>query len=127
MIFFSYPVGEPPSLKGYYYLSMEGEPLTSADSDSGLFIIDGTWRYAERMERWCQKNAFFEGAIPRTLPKKIKTAYPRRQEDCTDPEHGLASVEALFIAYAILGRPLDGILEGYRWKETFLALNPEFK
>jgi len=60
----------------------------------------------------------------RSLPIDLKTAYPRRQEDCQDPERGLASVEALFAAYTILGRDTTGLLDFYYWKEDFLLKNP---
>ena len=41
----------------------------------------------------------------------------------TDPDNGLASVEALFAAYRILGRPTDGFLDHYHWAAEFLHLN----
>jgi pre-rRNA-processing protein TSR3 len=41
----------------------------------------------------------------------------------TDPDNGLASVEALFIAHHVLGRPTEGLLDQYRWREQFLRLN----
>jgi pre-rRNA-processing protein TSR3 len=40
-----------------------------------------------------------------------------------DPQHGLASVEALVLAYHILGRPIEGLLDQYRWAEEFLRIN----
>jgi pre-rRNA-processing protein TSR3 len=59
--------------------------------------------------------------IYRSLPSHYKTAYPRRQLDCPDPERGLASIEALYAAYSILGRSTDGLLDRYHWKEEFLS------
>jgi ribosome biogenesis protein Tsr3 len=44
----------------------------------------------------------------------------------TDPDNGLASVEALYLAYHILGRPTDGLLDQYHWGEEFLRLNSLF-
>jgi hypothetical protein len=32
-------------------------------------------------------------------------------------------VEALYLAYHILGRPTDGLLDSYRWAEEFLRAN----
>jgi pre-rRNA-processing protein TSR3 len=61
--------------------------------------------------------------VPRSLPPSLRTAYPRRQTLCPDPARGLASVEALFAAYRILGRDVDGILDGYLWRERFLVTN----
>ena len=34
-----------------------------------------------------------------------------------------ASVEALFLAYHLLGRPTAGLLDHYRWAAEFLAAN----
>jgi len=59
---------------------------------------------------------------PRSL-HGFRTAYPRVSKHGTDPENGLASVEALFVAHHLLGRPTDGLLDHYRWAEEFLQLN----
>jgi pre-rRNA-processing protein TSR3 len=59
----------------------------------------------------------------RSLPKGFQTAYPRRQLDCPDPSQGLASIEALYIAFFLLGRECDFLLDGYYWKELFLQRN----
>jgi pre-rRNA-processing protein TSR3 len=59
----------------------------------------------------------------RSLPKEFQTAYPRRQNDCPDPKRGLASIEAIFIAYLKMGRKTDGLLDNYYWKESFLTCN----
>lgn len=61
----------------------------------------------------------------RSIPSGFQTAYPRCQNDCPDPSQGLASIEALYVAFYILGWPLDGILDGYHWKEHFLEKNKE--
>jgi pre-rRNA-processing protein TSR3 len=59
---------------------------------------------------------------PRSL-HGYRTAYPRISKLGTDPENGLASVEALVVAYHILGRPTEGLLDHYHWAEEFLRLN----
>jgi pre-rRNA-processing protein TSR3 len=64
----------------------------------------------------------FEKVPPRSL-QGFKTAYPRVSKRGTDPDNGLASVEALYIAYHLLGRPLVGLLDHYHWREDFLRLN----
>ena len=56
----------------------------------------------------------------RSLVSGYKTAYPRRQDDCPNPEEGLASVEALYLAYLTLGRNPEGLLDFYYWKDEFL-------
>lgn len=118
MLFFTYPKDTLPDLTNYICLTLDAPPLTPADSDHGLFLIDGTWKLAEKMAKSVSQNLIY-----RSLPSHYKTAYPRRQPDCPDPTSGLASVEALFIAYHILGRDTTGLLDHYHWKEEFLTLN----
>ena len=67
-------------------------------------------------------NDDFLDVPPRSLVG-WRTAYPRASKQGTDPAHGLASVEALFAAYHILGRPTEGLLDNYRWAEEFLRAN----
>ncbi|MGH7226876.1 MAG: DUF309 domain-containing protein, partial [Gemmataceae bacterium] len=50
-------------------------------------------------------------------------AYPRVSKLGTDPDNGLASIEALFVAYHLLGRPTAGLLDHYHWSEEFLRSN----
>ena len=59
----------------------------------------------------------------RSLPTHLRTAYPRRQDDCFDPSRGLASVEALYAAYSIMGHPTEGLLDHYYWREAFFEYN----
>jgi pre-rRNA-processing protein TSR3 len=120
--FFSYPFSPPsfpPSdLSHYVLLSFDGPLLSPQDSSKGLYLLDGTWRYTAQMAK--QLPLPFE---KRSLPP-IHTAYPRCQSDfCTNPERGLATVEALFISLLILGRKTEGILDHYYWKKSFLEKN----
>lgn len=92
-------------------LSCDGPPLTLDDRDAGLLLIDGTWRRAQKMA-----NAVGE-IERRSLPNLVQTAYPRCQEE----ERGFASVEALFLAYRILGWDTEGLLDHYHWREQFLT------
>jgi pre-rRNA-processing protein TSR3 len=116
LVFLNYPVAHPPALEGYVRLAAEGEELGPADAGRGLLLLDGSWRWAGAMTR------DFQHVPPRSL-HGWRTAYPRVSKQGTDPENGLASVEALFVAYLILGRPTDGLLEHYRWAEEFVRLN----
>lgn len=118
--FFSYPRGVLPDLSGYIMLAIDAPVLTKEDADRGLFILDSTWRYAETMGRFADPNQVL---IKRSLPAHYRTSYPRRQDDCFDPERGLASIEAIFIAYHILGRETAGLLDLYHWKDNFLKMN----
>ena len=52
------------------------------------------------------------------------TAYPRVSKLGTDPDNGLASIESCsYLAYHILGRPTDGLLDHYHWAADFLRIN----
>ncbi len=116
LVFLKHPVKEPPPLAGYVRLAAEGPDLSPADADRGVLLLDGSWRWAEVM------NRDFQAVPPRAL-HGYRTAYPRVSKQGTDPDNGLASVEALFLAYHLLGRPTAGLLDHYRWAEEFLRLN----
>jgi pre-rRNA-processing protein TSR3 len=114
--FLNYPVAERPSLEDYVRLAADGPELSMADVESGVLLLDGSWRWASSMTR------DFADVPPRSL-RGWRTAYPRTSKLGTDPDNGLASVEALYIAYHILGRSTAGLLDHYRWADEFLAVN----
>jgi pre-rRNA-processing protein TSR3 len=116
LLFLNHPVKERPPLEGYVRLAAEGPGLSAADAGCGLLLLDGSWRWAAAMTR------DFEDVPPRSLTG-WQTAYPRVSRLGTDPDNGLASVEALFVAYHLLGRPTTGLLDHYRWAAEFLRLN----
>lgn len=116
LVFLSFPVTQRPPLEGYIRLAAEGPELSPADSTCGLLILDGSWRWASAMTKE------FLDVPPRAL-HGFRTAYPRVSKLGTDPNNGLATVEALFIAYRNLGRSTEGLLDHYRWAEEFLRLN----
>jgi len=116
MLFLEHPVRERPKLEGYVRLAAVGPELSAADAECGLLLLDGSWRWTETMTR-----DFLE-VPPRSL-HGYQTAYPRRSKLFTDPDNGLATVEALFLAYRILGRSTAGLLDQYRWGSEFLRLN----
>jgi pre-rRNA-processing protein TSR3 len=116
VLFLNYPLRAPLELKGYVRLAAEGQELSAADVDCGLLLLDASWRWAEAM------NQAFLDVPPRSL-HGYHTAYPRRSKRGTDPENGLASIEALFLAHHVLKRPTQGLLDHYRWADEFLRLN----
>jgi pre-rRNA-processing protein TSR3 len=117
-VFLTYPLPKLPNIDQYCILTIDAPQLSPNDASRGLLLIDGTWRYAQVMSKIIPT----EGAhVYRSLPPYYKTAYPRRQLDCPDPERGLASIEALYAAYSILGRPTVGLMDRYHWKEEFLS------
>lgn len=118
--FYTYPNDKINFNSNYILLTLEGEELSLKDQDKGLLLIDGTWSYAKKMGESVEALGPW---IKRTLPKSVRTAYPRVQTQCDDPERGLATLEALFVAYTLLNRPTIGLLDNYYWKEPFLLTN----
>ena len=116
LVLLKHPVAERPPLDGYVRLAADGPALSAADAGCGLLLLDGSWRWAEAMTRG------FLDVPPRSL-RGYRTAYPRSSKLGTDPDNGLASVEALFVAYHLLGRQTEGLLDHYRWAEEFMELN----
>lgn len=103
---------------GHLLLSVDAPPLTPADRGRPLLLLDSTWRLLPRLESVITGNP-----LRRSLPGDWETAYPRTSKIATDPVGGLASIEALFAARAILGRRDDTLLDEYHWKEAFLTRN----
>ncbi len=111
-----------PSLNSYLTLALDAPLLSAADASYGLFILDATWKHADKMLKFV-KEVSTEKLILRRIPSQFVTAYPRRQEDCPEPTQGLASIEAIYISYVILGRDPKDLLTHYHWREAFLAKN----
>ena len=117
MQFFTYPKQKVFDLTQYVVLDVDAPMLSKKDADKGIFLIDGTWNYAMQMK----KHVFnAQNVQRRCLPATNLTAYPRKQTGCTLPNEGLASVEALYLAYLILGRDTSHLLDHYYWKDAFL-------
>ncbi len=110
-----------PDWSDYLCLALDGPELSHADVARGLVLIDGTWRLAPRIERGMADR--LTTLERRSIPNGFSTAYPRKQTACDDPERGLASVEALYVAYRVLGWPAEGLLEHYVWRDEFLKTN----
>lgn len=92
-----------------------GAPVLSAtDAGRRLLLLDGNWKHVEFL-----RSRVVGTPIARSLPT-IETAYPRRNRDGLDPQVGLASVEALYLALKILGQDDVSLLAEYHWREEFL-------
>ena len=116
--FCNYP-RRPDDLTGYVRLGLGGLLLSEADAASGLLVLDGTWRHVRPMERMF-------AVIPiRSLPPVV-TAYPRTSKVSDDPDGGLATIEAIYAAYRLLGRDTTGLLDHYHWAAEFVELNHSF-
>ena len=100
-------------------LHPEGEEFREEDEGRGLLLVDCAWRRVGALTKT------LNGTFHRRRLPVLKTAYPRKSHVFEDPDTGLASVEALYAALCYLGRPAPELLAGYRWREEFLALNPQ--
>lgn len=95
--------------------------LTIADAGLPLLLIDCSWR------RVPQLLGMLDGQLTQRRLPELATAYPRRSHQFEDPASGLASVEALYAALAILGDPRPELLAEYRWAKAFLDANPQLR
>ncbi|MEX0325137.1 MAG: hypothetical protein AB3N33_03515 [Puniceicoccaceae bacterium] len=101
---------------GYILLKVDAPELSRKDSGLPLLLLDSTWRLLPRLE-----SALTGQPVPRSLPARVRTAYPRVSKISLDPSRGLASVEALYLARRLQGRDASGLLDQYHWREPFLA------
>tara|TARA_B100000470_G_scaffold116392_1_gene89810 strand:+ start:600 stop:1106 length:507 start_codon:yes stop_codon:yes gene_type:complete len=115
-VFWTFPSQGCESLEGYVRLGMGGPVIGPDDVDGGLLVLDGTWRLASKME-----PDYAELPV-RSLPE-LQTAYPRTSKLFEDPTGGLATIEALWAAYRLMGRPTDKLLDHYQWAERFVEAN----
>jgi pre-rRNA-processing protein TSR3 len=106
---------------GRILLDPEGEAFEPRDAGRSLFLIDCAWRRVPSLLQTVDGEP-----LRRRLPE-LSTAYPRKSVTFQDPSTGLASVEALYAAAWELWGPCPQLLEGYRWKEEFLRLNPRLE
>lgn len=125
ILFYTYPTDSLPLLDRYVtlYLSPDAtKPLSKEDAQYGLFLLDSTWHYEATMHQTIKNKQTLEY---RSLPEGFLTAYPRKQTECIDPERGLSTIEALYIAYTILGHDTSHLFDHYYWKQPFLEKNAE--
>ena len=101
---------------GFLLLAVDAAPLTPADHGHPLLLLDSTWRWLPQLEA-CLHGA----ALRRSIPGHVRTAYPRSSKVFADPAGGLASIEALYLARKLLGDDDPSLLDGYHWKDAFLA------
>jgi len=103
---------------GRVLLHPDGEEIGPADRGRGILLVDCAWRRLPAL------LASVDGEPARRRLPPFATAYPRKSRLFEDPERGLASVEALYAALALLGDPQPALLAAYPWAERFLAANP---
>ena len=121
--FTTYPSPLPPLPPHTLLLAVDAPPpLQNDETFSALLVLDGTWTYAARMKKALPPTP---PLIERSLPPDFVTAYPRCQNDCPLPSSGLATVEAIYLAYRIMGWEVDDILAHYYWRDAFLEKNAQ--
>lgn len=101
---------------GFVLLAVDAPPLSRADAGHPLLLLDSTWRWLPQLE-----DCVTGTPIRRSIPGQVATAYPRVSKLFEDPAGGLASIEALYLARRVLGDDDPTLLDGYRWKDEFLA------
>ncbi len=114
----SFSPGDQVSVGRVILLHPEGSLLREADAGLPLLLVDSSWRDLPRVMRGLRGELHL-----RRLPASFRTAYPRRSKTFQDPPQGLASIEALHAATALLGSRDDRLLDGYRWRGEWLERN----
>ena len=91
-------------------------------SPPALASIDCVWR---RLPRLISRIEWVDQKQPvlAKIPEGFKTAYPRVAAKNTDPSGGLATIEAIFIAAAILGNADLTLLSKYYFGRSFIEMN----
>jgi pre-rRNA-processing protein TSR3 len=128
-----FPVfGEGPlgPLSAPLLLHHEGECLTqwgaTREPVPALASVDCVWRRLPKLMgriHWINKKA----PVLARIPPGFKTVYPRVGRPNADPENGLATIEAIFVASAILGRWDPTLLSKYYFGRRFIEENaPRF-
>ncbi len=87
---------------------------------SSLAVIDCTWKRVDPTVRR------IEGNLPTLvkIPPTFVTSYPRKsKQEGLDPDGGLATIEAIFIAAAFLGTWDESLLDKYHFRQDFLGWN----
>lgn len=104
-------------------LHIDGECLSGVPRGSlrSLALIDCTWKKVPGVLQRLEKP------LPRLvrMPDGFRTAYPRMNKEGLDPDGGLATIEALFIAAAFMGKWDETLLAQYHFKPQFLELNAD--
>ena len=87
-----------------------------------IALIDCNWRKVEGTLKRLSKP----WPTLAKIPPCFQTAYPRKsKKPGVDPEGGLASIEALFVASAFLSTWDMNLLTEFHFKDKFLQINEE--
>lgn len=112
------------SLRADWLLHPDGECITilrtqAAPATPTLAAVDCVWR---RLPKLLER---LPGTLPRLvrIPEGFVTAYPRKSEIDADPQAGLATIEAIFVAAALLGNWDTTLLSEYYFGRAFVERN----
>lgn len=114
-----------PAFNATILLHPDGESLDQVAATSppitSIALIDCVWRRLDPLLLRLEKP------LPRLvkIPASFVTAYPRKSRLEVDPEGGLATIEALFIAAALCGTWDVSLLNEYFFGSQFIELNRE--
>lgn len=104
-------------------LHHQGECITelkkSLGEVQGIASIDCVWH---RLDGLINRIAGVKPAFAR-IPDGFETVYPRHNRHGKDPSKGLATIEAIFIGAALIGRWDVSLLSKYYFAEKFLQVN----
>jgi pre-rRNA-processing protein TSR3 len=109
-------------LRSPILLHHEGQCLTQireTETVTGIASVDCVWRRLDILIRR------IEGPLPvlARIPEGFETAYPRHNKNNDDPSGGLATIEAIFVASAILGNWDVSLLCQYYFGRKFVEIN----
>ena len=112
-------------LQAQVLLHHEGESLTTLRNSlpmiQGIATIDCIWRRLEGL----LKRVVSPLPVLARIPDGFMTAYPRKSAKGTDPEGGLATIEAIFTAAALLGNWDVSLFSKYYFGRKFVELNAQ--
>ena len=116
--FYKAKAGLEVDVAGKVVLAVGAPPLSQADAGKELVLLDSTWRLLPDLQRCLVGEPIY-----RTIPSKFETAYPRVSKIGDNPDGGLASVEALYLAIRLMGEDRPAMLDDYYWRDEFLEKN----
>jgi pre-rRNA-processing protein TSR3 len=110
-------------LKAKILLHHEGECLSTLREkytiSDGLACVDSIWRRLPRLIEMIERPL----PLLAKIPNGFVTAYPRKSRLYEDPDGGLATIEAVFIAAAMLGHWDETLLSEYYFSQSFIEAN----
>lgn len=112
-----------PGLKAPILLHHEGRCLTELREELvdpvGIASVDCIWNRLDTILKKIQKPL----PIFARIPEGFKTVYPRKSKNGGDPECGLATIEAIFTASALLRNWDASLLSEYYFGRAYVEVN----